>query len=429
MSAEGKDFVPSTAVPPAVVPAESLPRTGSGAHARDRLEPLSQPALATRLVHSEYTPPAGFASLTTPVHHVSTVVFPSVAETRTRFGPQAYTYGLHATPTTLELTAQIAALEGGYRAVITPSGLASITLVDLAFLNAGDHVLIPENVYRPNREVAHRLLSGLGITAGYYDPLIGAGIGRLMQSNTRLLWIEAPGSLTMEVPDVPALVAAAKARGILTAIDNTWAAGIYFRAFEKGVDISIQAITKYIGGHSDLLMGSVTAASAELFDRIAGVRRLLGMSVGPDDIYLALRGMPTMLTRLKAHEAAALRVAEWLRGRPEVKRLLHPAFPDCPGHEFWKRDFTGSSGLFSFIVEERYSADSVDAFIDGLRWFKIGYSWGGVSSLAVTYRHEALFGPAGKEEPGHLVRLNIGLEDPADLIADLEGGFARLRPA
>jgi len=389
----------------------------------------AQPALATRLVHSEYTAPPGFAALTTPVHHASTIVFPNMAETRTRFGPTAYTYGLHATPTSLELTSQIAALEGGCQSLLTPSGLASITLVDLAFLNAGDHVLIPDNVYRPNREVAHRLLSGLGITAGYYDPLIGAGIAALMQSNTKLLWIEAPGSLTMEVPDVPALVAAAKQRDIVTAIDNTWSAGVYFRAFEKGIDVSVHAVTKYIGGHSDLLMGAVTVANADLLDRVAGIRRLLGMGVAPDDIYLALRGLPTMLTRLKQHEASALQIAGWLRERPEVKRMLHPAFPDCPGHEFWKRDFTGSSGLFSFIVDERFSADSVDAFVDNLRWFKIGYSWGGVASLAVTYRHDGLFGPAGKNERGHLVRLNIGLEDPADLIADLEQGLGRLRPA
>ncbi|MEP6702034.1 MAG: cystathionine beta-lyase [Betaproteobacteria bacterium] len=387
------------------------------------------PALATRLVHGEYAAPSGFASLTAPVHHVSTVVFPNMAQTRTRSGPHAYTYGLHATPTSLELMTQIATLEGGYRSILTPSGLASIVVVDLAFLNAGDHVLIPDNVYKPNRELAHRLLSGLGITTSYYDPLIGAGIEALMQPNTRLLWIEAPGSLTMEVPDVPALVAAARARKILTALDNTWAAGVFFRAFEKGIDISVQAVTKYIGGHSDLLMGAVTAANAELFERIAATKRLLGMGVGPDDVYLALRGMPTMLTRLKAHEAGALRVAGWLKGRPELKRVLHPAFPDCPGHEFWKRDFSGSSGLFSFIVDERYSADSVDAFVEGLRWFRIGYSWGGVASLAITYGHDVLVGRPGKQEPGHLVRLNIGLEDPADLIADLEQAFARLQPA
>jgi cystathionine beta-lyase len=388
-----------------------------------------QPALATRLVHSEYSPPAGFASLTTAVHHASTVVYPNVAETRTRSGPDAYTYGLHATPTTLELAARIAALEGGHRTLLAPSGLASIAIVDLAFLKTGDHVLIPDNVYRPNRELAHRLLAGLGILADYYDPMASAGIAGQIRPNTRLLWIEAPGSITMEVPDVPALVAAASARGVITAIDNTWSAGVYFSAFDKGLDISVQAVTKYIGGHSDLLMGSVTARNAELFDRVAAVRRLLGMGVGPDDVFLALRGLPTMLARLKAHEAATLQIAGWLRGRPEVKRVLHPAFPECPGHENWKRDFTGSSGLFSFVLHERYAAEAVDALVDGLRWFRIGYSWGGVASLAVPYRRETLFNANGRDEPGPLVRLNIGLEAPEDLIADLEAGLARLRAA
>lgn len=387
----------------------------------------AQPGLATRLVHSEYAAPAGFASLTTAVHHASTVVFPNVAETRTRSGPDVYTYGLHATPTTLELTAQIAALEGGHRTLLAPSGLASIAVVDLAFLKTGDHVLIPDNVYRPNRELAHRLLAGLGIAADYYDPMAGAGIAGQIRPNTRLLWIEAPGSITMEVPDVPALITAARARGVVTAIDNTWSAGVYFRAFDKGIDISVQAVTKYIGGHSDLLMGAVTTRNAELFDRVAAVRRLLGMGVGPDDVYLALRGLPTMLARLKAHEAAALQIAGWLRSRPEVKRVLHPAFPECPGHENWKRDFTGSSGLFSVVLHERYAAESVDALVDGLRWFRIGYSWGGVASLAVPYRRDTLFNANGRNESGHLVRLNIGLEAPEDLIADLEAGLLRLR--
>lgn len=390
-------------------------------------DPAAPPELATRLVHSEYTAPAGFASLTTPVHHVSTVVFPNVAATRTRAGPDAYTYGLHATPTTLELTTRIAALEGGYRSLLAPSGLASIALVDLALLKTGDHVLIPDNVYRPNRELAQRLLAGLGITTDYYDPMAGGEIATQIRPNTRLLWIEAPGSITMEVPDVPALVTAARARGVITALDNTWSAGVYFRAFDKGVDISVQAVTKYIGGHSDLLMGSVTTRDAELFNRIAAVRRLLGMGVGPDDIFLALRGLPTLLVRLQAHEAAALQIAAWLKTRPEVKRVLHPAFPDCPGHDNWKRDFTGSSGLFSIVLHERYAVDSVDAMVDGLRWFKIGYSWAGPASLAVPYRRENLFNANGRDEPGHLVRLNIGLEAPADLIADLEAGLTRLR--
>lgn len=389
----------------------------------------AQPGLATRLVHSEYVPPAGFATLTAPVHHASTVVFPNVAETRTRSGPDAYTYGLHATPTTLELTTQIAALEGGHRTLLAPSGLASIALVDLAFLKTGDHVLLPDNVYRPNRELAHRLLAGLGIASDFYDPMSGAGIAGQIQSTTRLLWIEAPGSITMEVPDVPALVAAARDRGVITAIDNTWSAGVFFRAFDKDIDISVQAVTKYIGGHSDLLMGSVTTRNAELFDRVAAVRRALGIGVGPDDVYLASRGLPTMLVRLKAHEAAGLQIAGWLRDRQEVKRVLHPAFPECPGHENWKRDFSGSSGLFSVILHERYSAASVDALVDGLRWFRTGYSWGGVASLAVPYRRDTLFNANGRNEPGHLVRLNIGLEAPEDLIADLESGLRRLRTA
>jgi cystathionine beta-lyase len=386
-----------------------------------------EPALATRLVHSEFTPPEGFAALTTPIHHASTVVFPDMASTRARSGHDAYTYGLHATPTSLELMRQIAALEGGHRTLLVPSGLAAIAVVDLAFLKSGDHVLIPDNVYRPNRELAHRLLEGLGISSSYYDPLAGADIGAAIRPNTRLLWLEAPGSISMEVPDVPALVAAARARGVTTAIDNTWSAGVYFRAFEKGIDISVQAVTKYIGGHSDMLMGSVTAAGAELFDKVAAVRRMLGLGVGPDDVFLALRGMPTMLTRLKAHETAALRVAAWLRDRPEVTQVLHPAFPDCPGHEYWKRDFSGSSGLFTFVVDARYTADSVDAMIDGLRWFRIGYSWGGVASLAMAYRRETLFGGRARAGSGHLVRLSIGLEAAEDLIADLEEGLGRLR--
>ena len=386
----------------------------------------SGPALETKLVHSEYQAPAGFAALTPAVHRASTVVFPNIAETRTRFGPDAYTYGLHATPTTLALTNQIAALEGGERALLTTSGLASIALVNLSFLKSGDHVLIPENVYRPSREMAERLLDGLGIEASYYDAMAGNGVGSAFRPNTRLIWIEAPGSITMEVPDVPALAMAARERGVISAIDNTWAAGVFLRAFDKGVDISVQALTKYVGGHSDLLMGSVTACKSELIERMLAVRRVLGMGVGPDDVFLALRGLPTMMVRLRAQEAAAIKVANWLRSRPEVKRVLHPAFPECPGHENWKRDFTGASALFSVILDERYTAESIDAMVDGLRWFKIGYSWGGVASLAITYRREAYANPLMRTEAGHLLRLHIGLEGVEDLIADLDAGLARL---
>ena len=387
------------------------------------------PALETLLVQSEYKPPEGFASLTTPIHHASTVVFPNIAETRSRYGTDAYTYGLHGTPTTLELTHQLAALEGGTRSLLTTSGLASIALVNLSFLKAGDHMLIPDNVYRPSRELAERLLHGLGIETESYDAMAGAGVAAMFKPNTRLIWIEAPGSITMEVPDVPALATAAREHGVISAIDNTWAAGVFLSAFDKGVDISVQALTKYVAGHSDLLMGSVTARQPELIERMVAVRRAMGMGVGPDDVFLALRGLPTMMVRLRAHEAAALKIAHWLRKRPEVKRVLHPALPECPGHENWKRDFTGACGLFSVILQERYTPESVDAMVDGLRWFKIGYSWGGVASLAVTYSRDVTANPGLRNEPGTLLRLHVGLEAVEDLIADLEAGLGRLRIA
>ena len=387
------------------------------------------PSLDTRLVHAEYAAPGGFASLTTPVHHVSTVVFPSMAEARKRVGHDAYTYGLHATPTSLELASQISALEGGNWTFLVPSGLASIVLVNLAFLQSGDHLLIPDNVYAPSREMANGLLRGLGIEADFYDPMVGSGIAAMIKPNTRLIWIEAPGSITMEVPDVNAIVDAARERNVMTAIDNTWSAGVFLRAFDLGIDVSIQAVTKYIGGHSDLLMGSVTARRRELIDRLYRVRRALGMAVGPDDVFLALRGLPTMMARLRAHEGAALRVARWLRDRAEVKRVLHPALPECPGHENWKRCFTGSSGLFSLILHERYLPESVDALIDGLRWFKIGYSWGGVTSLAFCYRDHRYEDARMKKAEGHVVRLHIGLESVDDLIADLDAGLRRLKTA
>ena len=396
---------------------------------KEAADQTRSPSLDTRLVHAEYVPPAGFASLTTPVHHVSTVVFPSLAEARKRAGHDAYTYGLHATPTSLELSNQISALEGGNWTFLLPSGLASIVLVNLAFLKSGDHLLIPDNVYAPSREMANGLLRGLGIETDFYDPMVGSGIAAMIKPNTRLIWIEAPGSITMEVPDVTAIVDAAREKNVLTAIDNTWAAGVFLRAFDLGIDVSIQAVTKYIGGHSDLLMGSVTAKRRELIDRLYTVRRALGMAVGPDDVFLALRGLPTMMARLRVHEVAALKVARWLRDRPEVRVVLHPALPECPGHENWKRLFTGSSGLFSLILHERYLAESVDAFVDGLRWFKIGYSWGGTTSLAFCYRDHRYEDARMKKAAGYVVRLHIGLESVEDLIADLETGLGRLKTA
>lgn len=381
---------------------------------------------ATGLVHSDYVSPAPFGSLTTPIHHASTVTFPTVAALRARDwrSDDIYTYGLAGTPTTYTLEHRLAEIEGGTHCLVTPSGLAAITLVDLALLKSGDEVLLPDNVYNPSRELGESLLRGFGVTARYYDPLIGAGIAALMNEHTRLLWLEAPGSITMEVPDIPALVAAAKARGVTTAIDNTWAAGLLLRPFDFGIDISMQALTKYQSGGSDVLMGAVITRDRALHERLKLAHMHIGFGVGGDDSYLLLRGLPSMQVRLRQHEQSALAVAQWLKARPEITRVLHPALPDCPGHEFWKRDFKGASGLFSVIFDARFGQERVDAFIDGLKLFRIGYSWGGAASLAVPYNLRSIRTATPWSDPGRLVRFYIGLEDAGDLIADLERSMA-----
>ena len=390
---------------------------------------MRKPGEDTRLVHSDYSPPEGFASLTTPIHHASTVVFDSVRAYRTRGERlyEGYMYGLTGTPTTMALAQRIADLEGGYRAVLTPSGLSAITLVYLACAKHGDHVLVPDNVYSPSRELCRKLLADLGIESTFYDPLAGAAIGALIRDNTRLVWVESPGSVTMEVQDVPAIAAAVHERGVLVAMDNTWAAGYFFKPFDKGCDISVQAVTKYIGGHADLLLGAVTAKDDPLYRRLKDMASILGLGAAPDDCFLALRGLPSMAARLKQHQASALAVAAWLKTRPEVKRVLHPAFPDCPGHEIWQRDFSGASGLFSFLVHNEFSQAAVDRMIDSLRYFKIGASWGGPVSLALPLDPRSMRSAVSWLENGRLVRLNIGLEDPVDLIADLEAGFVVMK--
>ena len=280
--------------------------------------------------------------------------------------------------------------------------------------------MLPASAYPPNRELAEGVLSRFGIEVEQYDPLIGADIATLIRDNTALIWCESPGSITMEIQDVPAIAVAAKARGVPVALDNTYAAGVLFDAFAAGVDISIQALTKYVGGHSDVLIGSISARDAKMARTIGTTLEQLGMGVSPDDCALALRGLATLDVRLRALEQSTLEVAEWLRQRPEVRSLLHPAFPDCPGHEIWKRDFTGSASLFSIIFRD-WSASQVERFVDSLKLFKIGFSWGGVTSLVMAYPH--LKRPTPDDGP-RLVRLNIGLEHPADLIADLEQAIA-----
>ncbi len=380
----------------------------------------------TALIHSDYVAPPGFSALPTAIHHASTVLFESVAALRsTQWKDKSgYTYGLHGTPTTFTLEAQLARIEDGNYCLLAPSGLAAIAMVDFALLKTGDDLLLPENVYNPNGELSKWLARDFGITTRYYDPLVGAGIDALILPNTKLIWVEAPGSVSMEVPDLPAICRAARARGVLVALDNTWSAGLALRGFDLGVDIIMQALTKYQSGGADVLMGALITRDRDLNDRLAQAHMRLGMGVGPDDAYLVLRGLPTMKLRFEAHDAAARQVAAWLKARPEIATVLHPAFEDCPGHEHWKRDFSGAAGLFSVLFDERYSEARTDRFVDGLRLFKIGYSWGGPTSLCVPYRIESI--RRAWQGRGMLVRFNIGLEDTADLIADIEQALAAM---
>lgn len=379
-----------------------------------------RPSFQTAVIHDDYVAPQGFSALPQAIHHASTVLFPNVAAMRERDWRRkdGYTYGLHGTPTTFTLEARLAAIEGGTHCRLAPSGLAAITMVDFAFLRSGDDVLIPDNVYSPSRELGDWLAADFGVSVRYYDPLIAAGIDKLILSNTRLIWTEAPGSVSMEVPDLRAICQAAHARGVLVALDNTWSAGIALRAFDLGVDIVMQALTKYQSGGSDVLMGAVITRDAELHRRVELAHMRLGFGVGADDVYLVLRSLPAMKLRFDAHDAAARRVANWLKTRLEVSAVLHPALPDCPGHAIWQRDFSGAGGLFSVLFDPRYAEAETDRFVDCLRLFKIGFSWGGAHSLCVPYRIQKMRN--NWTHQGQLVRLNIGLEEPADLIADLE---------
>ncbi|HEX7641032.1 MAG TPA: cystathionine beta-lyase [Burkholderiaceae bacterium] len=384
-------------------------------------------SLQTSLVHSDYRAPEGFSALQTAIHYASTVVFDNVAAMRGRQWQHktGYTYGLHGTPTTFTLEARLAEIEGGNHCLLTCSGLSALSIVNFAFLKAGDHLLIPDNVYNPNRELAAWLSRDFGVAVDYYDPLIGAGIAALMRDNTRLVWTEAPGSISMEVPDLPAICAAAHARGIAVALDNTWSAGIALRAFDLGVDIVMHALTKYQSGGSDILMGALITRDEDLNQKLMTAHMRMGQGVSFDDAYLVARSLPTLKLRFDAHDASARKIAHWLKARPEIARVLHPALPDCPGHETWKRDFSGAGGLFSVIFDPRYSGEQTDRFVDSLKLFKIGFSWGGAHSLCVPYHMQNI--RKVWNEPGRLVRFNIGLEDSDDLIADIEqalGGMA-----
>ena len=381
--------------------------------------------LATDLIHHPYKPPAGFEAPQGPVHKASTVVFKNTAALRSRDWKRrdGYTYGLHGTPTTFALEARIATLEGGTHCLLLPSGLAAVTLVDMALLSAGDEVLLPANVYGPSREFARHELARWGITHRLYDPMDTAALAALIGPQTKLIWLEAPGSVTMEFPDLAALATVARARGVTTALDNTWGAGIALRGFDHSIDIVMQALTKYASGGGDVLMGSVVTRDAALHEKLAFTHMHSGFGIGGNDAELVLRSLASMPLRYAAQDRAGRDLAQWLAGRSEVSAVLHPALVGAPGHANWQRHCTAAAGLFSVLLHTRYSAAQVDAFVDALRLFRIGYSWAGPQSLVVPYDVTALRDAAALAKApylrGHLVRFSLGLEAVSDLQADL----------
>jgi cystathionine beta-lyase len=358
----------------------------------------------------------------TPIYRGSTVLWETYEDLIAHRG--RYTYGRRGTPTTDALTSALQQFECSAGVVLTPSGLSAITTALLAVVKAGDHVLITDSVYRPTRVFSSDELSRLGVEVEYYDPLIGAGIEKLFRKNTSAVFLEAPGSQSFEMQDIPAITKVARARGAITIADNTWATPLYFRPHEHGVDISIQAGTKYLGGHSDINLGTISATEG-LFKKVYNTHGNLGINPGPEDVFLALRGMRTMGVRLQRHMESGIKVARWLESRPEVLRVLHPALESHPGHAIWKRDFTGASGLFSFILKPEMQKN-IGAFFDALALYGMGYSWGGFESLAIPFDCSA-YRTATKWNPGGpAVRLHIGVEDPDDLIDDLEAGLEAL---
>ena len=379
-----------------------------------------KPDAANTLIHHDYVAPAGFEAPQVGVYKASTVLFRDVAAMRSRDWryKAGYTYGLHGTPTTFVLEERIAALEGGRHCALVPSGLAAIALVNQTLLSPGDEILLPSNVYGPSRELARCELVRFGITHRLYDPLDAGSLAALITERTRLVWLEAAGSVTMEFPDLPGLVAASRSRGVLTALDNTWGAGLAFDGFALGIDIVVQALTKFPSGGGDVLMGSVTTRDDALHERIKLTHMHLGLGVAGNDAELVLRSLPSLPLRYRAHDRTARELAGWLHARPEVARVLHPALPSCPGHEYWRALTSDAAGLFSVLFHTRYTQAQVDRFVDGLKLFGIGYSWAGPRSLAVPYDLAAMR-PDAKLE-GQLVRLSIGLEEGQALRGDIE---------
>ncbi len=406
----------------------------------DRMQsPLSSPSsqVATALIHHPYQPPAGFEAPQPAVHKASTVFFPDVAALRSREWKDktGYTYGLHGTPTTFILEERLCALEGGQHCLLLPSGLAALATVALALLRQGDEVLIPDNAYGPNKDLASGMLARFGIRHALYDPLNPADLAARLSETTRLVWLEAPGSVTMEFPDLPALVRLCRERGVVTALDNTWGAGLAFAPFDLlgdgtgslAVDVSAHALTKYPSGGGDVLMGSIVTRDPALHHAIQRAHMHLGLGVGANDVEAILRALPSLALRYRAHDQAARQLAQWLAQRPETAQVLHPALPDSPGHAHWQAlcgaahgGEGAAAGLFSVVFDARHTQDRVDAFCNALRLFKLGYSWGGPISLVVPYPLRAMRSlPTPAIQPGCLVRFSVGLEAVDDLQADL----------
>jgi len=391
--------------------------------------------LSTQLIHHLYKPPAGFEALPPAVYKASTVIFPNVQALRTQEwkDKSGYTYGLHGTPTTFTLEERIATVEGGRFCVLAPSGLSAVSLVDMAFLRQGDELLLPDNAYGPGKAFAAGELAGWGITHRYYDAQNPADLAAKISSATRLVWLEAPGSITLEYPDIPALVAVVKtvnkanapnlasghgARPIVTAIDNTWGAGIAFNAFALGVDVSMQALTKYPSGGADVLMGSVVTNDEALHQQLLACHMRLGLGVGANDVELVLRGLPSMVLRYHAQDASTRALAEWMAMQPSVAQVFHPALAKSPGHTSWQRDATAAACLFSVAFHENIVQDQVDEFCDRLKLFRLGWSWAGPISLCAPYNVSAIR-TAPWLHRGGLVRFAVGLEAVEDLQADL----------
>ncbi len=380
----------------------------------------------TRAGHLGRTPEKYLGAVNTPVFRASTMLFPTVAalELAARGEYEGIGYGLHGLPTVTDLQDAVAAIEGAFAALAVPSGLTATTLPLLALLKAGDHVLVTDAVYGPTRRFCNNHLLRLGVEVSYYDPLLGAAIEREFRPNTRVVFTESPGSLTFCVQDIPAIAAVAHRRGALVVTDNSWATPFGFRSFDHGVDVSVHAATKYIGGHSDVLSGLILANEAT-FPALHRLWTDIGVTASPDDSFLALRGFRTLPLRLARHVESALRIAQWLTTRPEVREVIYPALPGSRGHDLWKRDFIGASGLFAVVLQPVAKA-RIDAMLDGMRLFGMGWSWGGFESLIIPIYPERVQTATTWGAGGPCLRLAIGLEHPDDLIADLTAGLARL---